>query len=264
MSPRDFDIDPSYEFEEHLKYVADDVSSGWTSANAGQLRALAMQRSKKLLAQGAVLSPVSSSKRTIASSGLGQAWCRNLELFQDCESRLQRGRTYLRNGAVLSLEIEDHTVRALVSGSELYEVQVSFEKMSKADVQRLSNEVLSSLSLATVLLNRAFSSDELAALIRGETSPLLPRLDDLSLSCNCLDYAQLCKHAAATLYGIGVLLDTRPELLFLLRGLDPNDLLRSKQAEILSDLDKLSAAFQQDVLEDLFGIELSLTPRSFE
>ena len=40
----------------------------------------------------------------------------------------------------------------------------------------------------------------------------------------------MCKHVAAALYGVGARLDEQPQLLFLLRGVDQNDLIASAGA----------------------------------
>ena len=68
---------------------------------------------------GLPLSPVVIDGRTIARTFWGKAWCENLEQYSDFESRLPRGRTYVRSGAVIDLVISAGAVSALVSGSSL-------------------------------------------------------------------------------------------------------------------------------------------------
>jgi uncharacterized Zn finger protein len=49
-----------------------------------------------------------------------EAWCENLERYSDFQNRLPRGRTYLRNGSVIDLQIASGEVKALVCGSSVY------------------------------------------------------------------------------------------------------------------------------------------------
>jgi len=74
----------------------------------------------KLTKNGRTFSPVRIKGRTIAKSFWGKSWCANLERYSDFENRLPRGRTYVRNGSVVDLQIVKNKVLAVVSGSDLY------------------------------------------------------------------------------------------------------------------------------------------------
>ena len=78
--------------------------------------------------KGESASPVQLEGRKITSTFWGQAWCTNLESYSDFSNRLPRGRTYVRNGSVMHLKMEKGRIKALVSGSELYEVQIDIGK----------------------------------------------------------------------------------------------------------------------------------------
>ena len=104
----------------------------WWSAKSyvplTELRARAMLAARKLAAKNKVqLAPVETSRRTIASTFWGKAWCENLESHSDFENRLPRGRTYVRNGSVVDLRIEPGKIVAMVSGSELYRITIEIE-----------------------------------------------------------------------------------------------------------------------------------------
>jgi uncharacterized Zn finger protein len=86
---------------------------------------------------------------------------------------------------------------------------------------------------------------------------LFPQPKEIRFDCSCPDYAGMCKHIAATLYGIGARLDQSPELLFLLRGVDHFELV----AEATESIDRPAATaggdtLSADALSDVFGIEI--------
>jgi uncharacterized Zn finger protein len=87
-------------------------------------RKQAAREVQKLKKSGRVVTPIVIEGRKIAQSVWGKAWCDNLERYSDFETRLPRGRTYVRNGSVINLELERGRVNALVSGSAIYKVQV--------------------------------------------------------------------------------------------------------------------------------------------
>src|SRR5256884_1956302 len=86
----------------------------------------------KLAKKGHAVSPIVIQGRTIARTFWGKAWCDNLERYSDYSNRLPRGRTYVRNGSVVDLRITPGAVTALVSGSELYDIEVKVVAVPKA------------------------------------------------------------------------------------------------------------------------------------
>ena len=95
-------------------------------------RAQAAREAAKRTRKGQMVSPVVIDGRTIAKTFWGKAWCDNLERYSDYSNRLPRGRTYVRNGSVVDLRITPGAVTALVSGSELYDIEVKVVAVPKS------------------------------------------------------------------------------------------------------------------------------------
>src|SRR4051794_30657311 len=102
-----------------------------------QRRAQAAREVAKRLKKGEKISPVVIEGRTIAQTFWGKAWCDNLESYSDYENRLPRGRTYVRNGSVVDLQIHPGKIKATVSGSELYDVAISISALPDKEWQRI-------------------------------------------------------------------------------------------------------------------------------
>jgi uncharacterized Zn finger protein len=169
---------------------------------------------------GREVSPVEIAGRKIAATFWGDAWCRNLESYSDYSNRLPRGRTYVRNGSVIDLQIKAGRVRSLVSGSDLYEVDIKIKPLAKRRWTRIKRRCAGQIDSLVELLQGTISKGVMEIVTRkGEG--LFPSPREISLNCSCPDWATMCKHVAATLYGVGARLDRVPELLFTLRGVDP-------------------------------------------
>lgn len=204
------------------------------------------------------LAPVKIEGRKIATSFWGKAWCENLERYSDFSNRLPRGRTYVRNGSVLDLQIAAGAVKALVSGSSLYTVTIKISKLSKPVWKRIREDCSQSIDSLIDLLRGRFEQPVMERLSRKEGG-LFPQPAEITMDCSCPDWAGVCKHVAATLYGVGARLDADPELLFTLRDVDHLDLIG--QAVASENLDKAlglgkEGALAGNDLGELFGIEL--------
>ncbi len=201
------------------------------------------------------LDPVVLPGRTIASTFWGKAWCDNLESYADFAYRLDRGRSYLRAGAVVDLSIEGGKVRASVSGSELYTVEVTIRRLDpeqwRGIVSRCAGRVV---SLVGLLQGRL--PDEVMRLVTDKASGLFPEPKQVSKQCSCPDQAKMCKHVAATMYGVGARLDRQPELLFLLRGVDAKDLVDAAVRALPGTTRETTAALAGEDLGQLFGIDM--------
>jgi uncharacterized Zn finger protein len=79
------------------------------------------------------------------------------------------------------------------------------------------------------------------------------------LSCSCPDWADMCKHVAAALYGVGARLDQRPQLLFELRGVDENELLANAGQDLALTGAAPGAAkiLDNSDVAALFGLEMA-------
>jgi uncharacterized Zn finger protein len=209
---------------------------------------------EKLRRKGKKIEPVVVKGRAIAETFWGRAWCGHLEKFSDYANRLPRGRTYVRNGSVCHLEIAEGAVDAVVSGSELYEVRVRIRKLSGdrwRDLRRRCTRGIG--SLLELLQGRV--SESVMQVVTDRERGLFPHPREIDLDCSCPDYADMCKHVAAVLYGVGARLDDEPELLFRLRGVDPEALVVEGAVPEVVGREKGRRIAAAD-LSDVFGIEV--------
>jgi uncharacterized Zn finger protein len=221
-------------------------------------RAKAEKEAKKAAKKGTVFTPIRLEGKTIARSFWGKAWCDNLEAYSDYANRMPRGRTYVRNGSVLHLDIRPGEVEALVSGSRLYKIKVGFKPVDKKKWQQLCKECAGGIGSLMELLAGKLSDRVMGVMTRKETG-LFPAPTEIELNCSCPDWADMCKHVAAVLYGVGARLDETPELLFTLRGADHRELVSQASA-----VETLTAGTGKDAAPTLaeaevatvFGIEL--------
>jgi uncharacterized Zn finger protein len=178
----------------------------------------------KLKKKGHPVSPVVVEGRTIVKTFWGKAWCENLERYSDYENRLPRGRTYVRNGSVIDLQIAPGEIKALVSGSEIYKVKVKVAPVAKARWESICKDCAGAIESLIELLQGRLSKGVMERVCRQKTG-LFPSPDEIQLSCSCPDWADMCKHVAAVLYGIGARLDQQPDLIFRLHNVDEKELI---------------------------------------
>jgi uncharacterized Zn finger protein len=196
--------------------------------------------------------------RTIAKTFWGQSWCRNLEGYSDYSNRLPRGRTYVRNGSVVDLQIAPGAVTARVSGSDLYAIQVKVAALPKARWGAVCQDCTGQIDSLVELLQGRFS-ERVMTRICEEKAGLFPSPKEIAFTCSCPDWASMCKHVAAVLYGIGARLDEKPDLLFTLRKVNHEDLI-AKAGTSLPRKRKGAAAgkvLDSGDLSEIFGIELA-------
>jgi len=220
-------------------------------------RRKAEREMEKLRKKGAVLSPVKIEGRQIARTFWGKAWCDNLESYRDYENRLPRGRTYVRNGSVVDLQIAPREVTAIVSGSKIYKVKVSIGDVGPTRWKTLCADCSGGIDSLVELLQGRFSKGVMERLCRQDTG-LFPRPSEIRFTCSCSDYASMCKHIAAVLYGVGARLDERPELLFRLRAVDETELLSDLGSALPDTRTKRDTAqtLVGDDLAALFGLDM--------
>lgn len=221
-------------------------------------RQRAEKQLKKMLKKGAELQPVELEGRTIARTFWGKAWCDNLESYMDYENRLPRGRRYVRNGSVLHLEVSPGLIAAKVAGTSLYTVAIRIQPVPRAKWQALCKECAGQIGSLLELLSGKMSNEVMRVMTRRETG-LFPSPREIQLDCSCPDWADMCKHVAAVLYGVGARLDSQPELLFVLRGADHNELItEAVAADVTAGDAPVSPEDTVDAgdLADVFGIEL--------
>lgn len=189
-----------------------------------QRKRQAADQAAKLAKKGQILSPIVIEGRTIARTFWGKSWCENLERYSDYANRLPRGRTYVRNGSVIDLKIARGEVTALVSGSSVYKVKIAIKPVSRTLWTALCKDCAGSIDSLVELLRGHFSTSVMERVCLPKKG-LFPSPKDIQLACSCPDWADMCKHVAATLYGVGARLDHSPELLFVLRDVDHKELV---------------------------------------
>ena len=164
--------------------------------SVAERRRKAERAAGKLTKKGAALSPVIIEGRKIASTFWGKAWCDNLECYRDYENRLERGRSYVRNGLVIDLQIAPHLVTAMVSGSSVYTVRITINEVPKAQWKSICADCAGGIDSLVELLQGRFSNAVMERICRQGTG-LFPKPSEIKFSCGCLDHASMCKHVAA-------------------------------------------------------------------
>lgn len=229
---------------------------GFDYVPVAQKRADAQNRIDKLRKKNKNIQPiVPFTDRKIAHSFWGQSWCNNMERYADYENRLPRGKSYLRHGCVCDLQISEGLVTAMVSGSSMYNVRITIDKLSEKRAELLQNLLQGKISSQLELLQGKIPKD-VRELVGNPDNGIIPFPKEIHMRCSCPDSASLCKHLAAVLYGIGRRLDTDPGVLFTLRGLDPLLLCAHGDEIDLSVEDSEESLSGGEDLSALFGIDL--------
>ena len=198
--------------------------------------------------------PITIEGKKITQTFWGDAWCKNLETYSDFENRMPRGRTYVRNGSVVHLEIDKGVVKSYVAGSDTYEVVVKIKPLKPERWNAIKKKCSGEIGSVVELLQGKLSKHVLG-IVTNKKEGLFPSSEEIDLDCSCPDWATMCKHVAATLYGVGALLDKSPELFFKLRGVDHLELIDSSVSIATGKKD--SETLDEGALEDIFGVELS-------
>jgi hypothetical protein len=230
---------------------------GWrpyvSVAERRQKAAREMEKRKK---KGQLVSPVIVEGRTIVETFWGKAWCDNLERYSDFANRLPRGRSYVRNGSVIDLQISPGKIEALVSGSAIYKVTVKVTPVAKTRWQSICTDCAGAIDSLVELLQGRFSKGVMERICRQNTG-LFPSPKEIALSCSCPDWADMCKHVAAVLYGIGARFDRQPELLFRLHDVDHAELIaKAGKGATLGKAPAASKILGGD-LGGIFGLDMA-------
>ena len=223
-------------------------------------RARARREMAKLKKKGKHVQPIEIAGRTIARSFWGKGWCDHLESFADFANRLPRGRRYARNGSVCHLEIRPGRVEAIVSGSELYDVTLEITQLEAAVWKSIKAKCAGQIGSMLELLQGKLSR-EVMGVVTERDHGLFPKPHEIALACSCPDWATMCKHVAAALYGVGHRLDHQPDLLFLLRDVDAAELIATEIA--LPGREAASDVLADEALSDIFGIDLETEEDTF-
>jgi len=227
---------------------------------------------ERLKRKGERLDPVRTEGHAIARTFWGKAWCSHLESHSDFSNRLPRGRSYVRNGSVCDLKIEPGRVLARVAGHDLYDVKITIQRLPGRRWAAIRRQCAGGIASLIELLEGRLSA-AVMKIITDRKNGLFPRPAEIAMTCSCPDWATMCKHVAATLYGVGARLDDRPELLFLLRGVDHQDLMseraigkliagkmKTAQAGTRDGAAGTTAEIAESDLAEVFGVDVLLAP----
>lgn len=227
-------------------------------------KAKALQKIKTLKKKNPNLQPIVIEGSALANSWWGKAWNKNLESYADFANRIGRGRSYVRNNAVLDLQIGAGTINGLVQGSSStpYNVTVKISALTPKNWQALVRASQGEFESLQQLIAGKFPL-ALQAIFTNRQSGLFPAPSEIAFDCSCPDWAVMCKHVAATLYGIGARLDQDPSIFFTLRGVDVDSLITQAVEDDISQLLKKAKLKSNRVIDDsdlssLFGIELDV------
>lgn len=235
---------------------------------AASRRALATRRLAQLRKKGRAVAPVVIEGRKIATTFWGTSWCDNLERYSDFANRLPRGRSYIRNGSVVDLQIAPGVVTALVSGSDVYEVCVAVGALPTSRWRAVCRDVSGAIDSVIELLQGRLS-DRVMTRLCADGTGLFPSPREIEFECSCPDGAYMCKHVAAVLYGVGARLDGQPGLLFTLRQVQETDLVGGAGVRAAASLVSGRGGApgsrriaDESSLSDVFGIDVAITRRA--
>ena len=231
---------------------------GWPAyVPVAERRKKAAREIARLKKAGQKVAPVVVEGRKIAASFWGKAWCDNLENYQDYAYRVERGRSYVRNGAVIDLRIGPREVRAKVIGSEIYAILITIKALPAAAWASICADCAGRVDSLVELLQGKLSKPVMERVCR-QADGLFPKPADIKFSCSCPDGASMCKHVAAALYGAGARLDAEPELLFRLRAVDAGQIFANLDAALpASRGGGAGTRLDADDLSDIFGIDMA-------
>lgn len=234
--------------------------------SVAEKRAKAEKKLAALKKKNPGIQPVILEGQALAKTWWGKAWNKNLERYADYANRIERGRSYVRHGAVLDLQIQPGKVSGLVIGSTStpYRVTITIKSIPEKQWQQITNQCRGKMESIKQLMAGKFPK-ALEALFTQKDKGLFPSPKEIELDCSCPDSAVMCKHVAAVLYGIGARLDQDPGLFFVLRKAKVNDLVaetvKETKTDLLSRSEKRSPRIIDEEsrnLSDMFGIDLDM------
>ena len=229
---------------------------GWISSDDDDRNDDAAREIARRTARGEAFVPVDAPKgNKLAKNFWGLAWQHHLTGYADYESRLPRGRSYLRAGHVYNLEIDTGKVTALVAGQSLYEVTIQIRPLD-SEVWTAIKAACAGHAVSMLDLLAGKLSDHVLQVITHREDGLFPSPREIKPICTCPDWADLCKHSSAVLYAIGLRFDVQPELFFKLRGVDHAELIEQATAFATEPSTGDAVVLADADVADVFGIEL--------
>ena len=216
------------------------------------------------------ISPLIVQGNKLANTWWGKAWNTNLQKYADFENRIGRGRSYVKNGFVLDFKINTGQIKALIQGTRQkpYEVSIKIKPLNKTAESKIKQHCEGKIESLQELIEGRFPK-ELSEVFTAQGDGLFPTPQEISFNCSCPDWASMCKHVAATLYGVGVKLDSDPKLFFRLRNTDMNSLIteavRKKSKKMLKAAEKKTSRVLVGLdTAAVFGIDLNDKAEAFK
>ena len=234
------------------------ASMQYSQMSVEELQRKAQESVKSAKNKGKEMHPIIVEGRQIAKSWWGMAWCKNIEQYADYASRIERGKRYVRSGAVVDLQIVKGTVKARVQGTRKtpYKVEINISPLKEEVCEDIIEKCSSQIQNLQELVNGQFP-ESLKEIFLSENG-LFPSQREISFNCSCPDWALMCKHVAAALYGIGARFDEDPMLFFKLRSIDVDKFiditLNDRVESMIANADKPSDRIITENVSELFGI----------
>jgi len=230
--------------------------------SVAEKKAKADRKLKQLKKKNPGINPIMIEGSSIVRTWWGKSWNLNLERYADYSNRIGRGRSYVRHGAVLDLQLNSGKVESLVQGSRAkpYSVCIKIKAVNKKIWQEIKAVCGGKLDSLQGLLAGKFPK-ALGDIFMAQGKGLFPSPKEIEFSCSCPDWAYMCKHVAATLYGIGARLDEDPGLFFKLRKVKMKDLVtgavKDSARKLLEKAERKTGRVIADAdLADVFGIDM--------
>ncbi len=227
--------------------------------SVAEKRAKAQKKLKQYRKKNPDIKPVIVQGNKLVKTWWGQAWNKNLEKYADYESRIGRGRSYIRNGFVIDLQINNGKVTSLVMGTstEPYRIEIKIKPLVKVVWNHIKKECAEEIESLQELIEGKFPK-ALMEIFTAKGKGLFPSPSEISFNCSCPDWAEMCKHVAAALYGIGTRLDENPKLFFTLRNIEMDDLIhkavKDKSKSMLKKArNKTSRVIDDNDVVQIFG-----------
>lgn len=200
-----------------------------------------------------------NAKRDLCTTFWGQAWNRHLVAHAQYQGAMSPARTALRRGQVMDLQITPGEARSVVAHHDLWEVHIHIKPLDEETWSELKTACAGKIGSLLELLDGKLS-DEVMREVTHTEHGLFPSPGEIRCRCTCEDESDLCRHSAATLYGVGVKLDESPALLFELRQVNPAELSAAVTSSMgewdLPDFAINAEDLPMGDLSALFGIDL--------
>lgn len=230
----------------------------------GEKRVKAAKKLKQLRKKNQDINPVILDGSKLTHTWWGKAWNKNLEAYADYSNRIGRGKTYVRHGAVLDLKMYAGKITALVQGnrSKPYSLEIKIKPIPNEKWSKIKKACQGKLISMAKLLDGKFP-EELQGIFTRKGSGLFPTPREINFHCSCPDWASMCKHIAAALYGVGSRLDNDPSLFFTLRKVKMDNLVsevaKDKSRIMLSKAKKKTSRVIADSdVSDMFGLDVGI------